>query len=143
MAITAKLQHLKITARKVRLVADLVRNKSVIDAEAILRFTSKKASLPMLKLLRSAMATVKNTYKQNPADFYVATLMVNDGPMQDRVFPRSRGRADKIQKRSSHITMILEPKRGTEKVEAAAKPEIKKTVKRSLKNRPSINSLKN
>lgn len=133
MAITAKLQHLKITARKVRLVADLVRNKSVNEAEAILRFTPKKASLPMLKLLRSAAATVKNTYKQDPADFYVARLMVNDGPMQERVFPRSRGRADKIQKRTSHITMILEAKTkartGKSKLETAGKEKASKKNK--------------
>jgi large subunit ribosomal protein L22 len=108
MAITAKLQGLKISARKVRMVADLVRYKTSGDAEAILRFTPKKASLPILKLLQSAMATVKNTYKLDPKDFFVAKLMVNDGQMSERVFPRSRGRADKLQKRTSHITMILE-----------------------------------
>jgi len=126
MAITAKLQGLKITARKVRLVADLVRYKSASEAEAILRFTTKKASLPMLKLLRSAMATVKNTYKLNPKDFFVATLMVNDGPMQERVFPRSRGRADKIQKRTSHITMILEETKN------AKAPKVKRSALKKI-----------
>ncbi len=129
MAITAKLQNLKITARKVRLVADLVRNKSVSEAEAILRFTPKKASLPMLKLLRSAMATVKNTYKADPVDYYVAKLLVNDGPMSERVFPRSRGRADKIAKRTSHITLVLETKAaGKIKEEIPAKKTAVKTV---------------
>lgn len=108
MAITVKLQQLKITARKVRMVADLVRYKTTGDAEAVLKFTAKKASLPLLKLLQSAMATAKNTYKLDPKNFYIAKLMVNDGPMSDRVFPRSRGRADKIQKRTAHITMVLE-----------------------------------
>jgi large subunit ribosomal protein L22 len=130
MEITAKLRHLKITARKVRLVADLVRNKSVNEAEAILRFTPKKACLPMLKLLRSAEATVKNTYKLDPADFYVAKLLVNDGPMSDRVFPRSRGRADKIQKKTSHITMVLDKKRGEEKKEVATIAPAKKAAKK-------------
>ena len=54
------------------------------------------------------MATVKNTYKLDPKDYYISKLMVNDGRMQERVFPRSRGRADKIQKRTSHITMELD-----------------------------------
>ncbi|MFA6376351.1 MAG: 50S ribosomal protein L22 [Candidatus Paceibacterota bacterium] len=121
MSITAKLQNLKITARKVRLVADLVRRKSVGEAEAILRFTTKKASLPMLKLLQSAQATAKNTYKLDPKNFYIAKLMVNDGPMQERVFPRSRGRADKIQKRTAHITMVLEEKVQSEKTSTASK----------------------
>jgi len=121
MSITAKLQNLKITARKVRLVADLVRRKSVTEAEAILRFTTKKASLPMLKLLQSAQATAKNTYKLDPKNFYIAKLMVNDGPMQERVFPRSRGRADKIQKRTAHITMVLEEKVQSEKIKKTDK----------------------
>jgi len=108
---------------------DLVRNKSVSEAEAILRFTPKKASLPMLKLLRSAMATVKNTYKADPVDYYVAKLLVNDGPMSERVFPRSRGRADKIAKRTSHITLVLETKAaGKIKEEIPAKKTAVKTV---------------
>jgi large subunit ribosomal protein L22 len=115
MAITVKLQKLKITARKVRMVADLVRYKTTEEAEAVLKFTAKKASSPMLKLLQSAMATAKNTYKLDPKNFYIARLMVNDGQMQERVFPRSRGRADKIQKRTSHITMVLEEKIKVEK----------------------------
>jgi len=131
MAITAKLQNLKITARKVRLVADLVRRKPVGEAEAILRFTTKKSSLPMLKLLQSALATVKNTYKLDPKNFYIAKLTVNDGPMQERVFPRSRGRADKIQKRTSHITMVLEEVKPAEKtvVAKSAKKEGRAKIK--------------
>jgi large subunit ribosomal protein L22 len=115
MAITVKLRNLKITARKVRMVADLVRYKSTTEAEAILRFTAKKASLPILKLLQSAMATAKNTYKLDPNNFYIDRLMVNDGPMSERVFPRSRGRADKLQKRTAHITIILKEKLKVEK----------------------------
>ncbi len=126
MVITAKLRNLKITARKVRLVANLVRNKSVSEAEAILRFTPKKASLPMLKLLQSAMASVKNTYKADPVDYYLAKLTVDDGPMSERVFPRSRGRADKISKRTSHITLVLDAK-------AAPKKAVETVAKRSKK----------
>jgi large subunit ribosomal protein L22 len=106
MAITAKLQGLKITARKVRLVADMIRRKPVIQAEAILRFTTKKASHPLLKLLQSAVANAKNQ-KLETADLVISKIMVNEGPMQERVFPRSRGRADRIQKKTSHITIEL------------------------------------
>lgn len=108
MATIAKLNNLKITARKVRLVADLIRNKPVPQAEAILRFTTKKASQPLLKLLRSAIANAKNSAKLEPADLFIAKILVNDGPMQERVFPRSRGRADRIQKRTAHVTLELE-----------------------------------
>jgi len=108
MAITAKLNNLKISARKVRLAADLIRKKPVIEAEAILRFTPKKASLPLLKLLRSAVANAKTQSNLEMQDLIIKTLLVNEGPMQERVFPRSRGRADKIQKKTSHITLVLE-----------------------------------
>ncbi len=133
MAITVKLQNLKITARKVRMVADLVRYKSAEQAEAILRFTTKKASLPLLKLLQSALATAKNTYKLDPKNFYIDRLMVNDGPMSERVFPRSRGRADKLQKRTSHITMTLEEsktaKAATKKMSVAKIGKVEKAKK--------------
>ncbi len=113
MAITVKLRQLKITARKTRMVAGLVRYKTVSQAEAVLRFTTKKAALPILKLLRSAMAAAKNTYHADPKNFYISRLTVSDGPMQKRIFPRSRGRADRIEKRTSHITMTLEEKKET------------------------------
>jgi len=87
MAITVKLQNLKITARKVRLVANLVRNKSVDEAEAILRFTSKKASLPMLKLLQSAKATVKNTYKKIPPITILQNFWLTMVQCQNEYFP--------------------------------------------------------
>jgi large subunit ribosomal protein L22 len=106
MAVTAKLQNLKITARKVRLVADLIRRKPVVEAEAILRFTTKKASLPLLKLLQSAVANAKNA-KIETDGLVILKIMVNEGAMQERVFPRSRGRADRIQKKTSHILIEL------------------------------------
>ncbi len=61
-----------------------------------------------MKLLRSAAAAAKNTYKFDPKNLYIAKLTVDGGPMQKRVFPRSRGRADHIEKRTSHITLVLE-----------------------------------
>jgi large subunit ribosomal protein L22 len=110
MAITVKLRQLKITARKTRMVADLVRYKTTAEAEAILSFTPNKASLPLLKLLRSGMAAAKNTHKLDPKDFYISKLTVDDGPMHKKVFPRSRGRADRIEKRTSHITLTIDKK---------------------------------
>ena len=84
----------------------MIRRKPVIQAEAILRFTTKKASHPLLKLLQSAVANAKNQ-KLETADLVISKIMVNEGPMQERVFPRSRGRADRIQKKTSHITIEL------------------------------------
>jgi large subunit ribosomal protein L22 len=121
MTITVKLRQLKIAARKVRLAADLIRYKSVTEAESILRFTPKKAAAPLLKLLQSAMAAAKNTHQSDPKDFFVAKITVDDGPMQKRVFPRSRGRADRIEKRTSHITLALDKKSQDEKSEIGEK----------------------
>ncbi len=124
MAITVKLRQLKIAERKTRMVADLVRYKTVEEAEAILSFTPKKASRPLLKLLRSAAATAKNTYKFDPKNLYIAKLTVDGGPMQKRVFPRSRGRADHIEKRTSHITLTLEE---NSKLQAPESKQIQKS----------------
>jgi len=129
MAITAKLNNLKISARKVRLAADLIRKKPVIEAEAILRFTPKKASLPLLKLLRSAVANAKTQSNLEMQDLIIKTLLVNEGPMQERVFPRSRGRADKIQKKTSHITLVLE---NAKLLSGTNIPDKKKNVKRKI-----------
>ncbi len=129
MAITAKLNNLKISARKVRLAADLIRKKPVIEAEAILRFTPKKASLPLLKLLRSAVANAKTQSNIEMQDLIIKTLLVNEGPMQERVFPRSRGRADKIQKKTSHITLVLE---NAKSLSGTNIPDKKKNVKRKI-----------
>ena len=119
MAITAKLQNLKITARKVRMVADMIRRKPVVEAEAILRFTTKKASLPLLKLLQSALANAKNA-KVETGDLMIIRIMVNEGAMQERVFPRSRGRADRIQKKTSHIFIELGSDAGNKKAAKGA-----------------------
>lgn len=129
MAVIAKLNNLKITARKVRLVADLIRRKPVVEAEAILRFTPKKASLPLLKLLQSATANAKTQSNLEPQDLIIKTLLVNEGPMQERVFPRSRGRADKIQKKTSHITLILENTKSLPQANIPNKKIPKKNVK--------------
>jgi large subunit ribosomal protein L22 len=125
--VTAKLQNLKITARKVRLVADMIRRKPVVEAEAILRFTTKKTSLPLLKLLQSALANAKNA-KIDTADLIITKIMVNEGAMQERVFPRSRGRADHIQKKTSHILIELGPDSNKEKAAIGAASSLKKTA---------------
>jgi large subunit ribosomal protein L22 len=126
MAVSAKIKYLKISPRKVRLVADLIRNKPVAQAETILKFTAKKASHSLSKLLASAVANAKNNFKLDPSGLYVAKITVDGGPMQKRTFPRSRGRADMIQKKTSHVTIVLDEK--GERTNKAAKAAVKKTV---------------
>ncbi len=108
MNIKAKLRYLHIAPRKVRLVADLIRGKSVDKAQGILNFTDKKASIPLLKLLKTAVANAKNNFQFNDINnFYISRLLVDEGPKYKRWRPRSRGMANEIQKKTSHISLVL------------------------------------
>lgn len=135
MAISAKVKYLRIAPRKMRMVADLIRNKPVGEARAILRFTARKASEPLLKLLDSSIANAKNNLKKDTANLYISEIFVDGGPMQKRTYPRSRGRADMIKKRSSHVTIVLKDKGEDmdavepEKTEAKKEAKDKKTKK--------------
>jgi len=108
MTVSAKLRNLHIAPRKVRLVADLIRGKKTEQASSILNFTTKGASLPILKLLKQAMANAKNNFQMDPANLFVFKITVDEGPKQKRWMPRARGQAYEIQKKTSHITLILE-----------------------------------
>ena len=109
MIAKAKLHYLKIAPRKVRLVADLIRGKKVEDAQNILNFTQKKASLHLLKLLNQAFS---NAINNNPGvkedNVLISRIFVDGGPVAKRRFPRARGKSDVIRKRTSHVTIILD-----------------------------------
>lgn len=104
----AVLKYARISSRKVEIVIDLIRGKSVNEAEAILMYTPKAASAYVLKLLRSATANAENNLNLNRDDLYVAEVFADQGPTIKRYRPRSQGRAFSILKRSSHITVILD-----------------------------------
>ncbi len=110
MTVVSKLKYLRISPRKVRLVADLIRKNDVREAEQVLRFTVKKAAQPMLKLLKTAIADAKNNFQLEEDNLYVSTVIVDEGPTYKRWRPRSRGMANPIKKRTSHITIILAEK---------------------------------
>ncbi len=129
MSITAKLRYLKISPRKVRLVADLIRKKNIEQAQALLSFTTKKAAKPVLKLLKSAAANAKNNFQLDELNLYISKIFVDEGPKMKRWKSRARGRVDQILKRSSHITIVLDEVKPTKgKKKKAAKP-IKYTKK--------------
>jgi large subunit ribosomal protein L22 len=138
MAFEVKLRHLKISPRKVRLVADMIRGKKIDEAQAILGFVVKKGSDPILKLLNSAVANVKNTGKKEITDLFISKITVDEGPISKRIMPRAKGRGDRIMKRSSHVTLVLDEKRNkktkkiikTETKKASEKKEIKKEKKK-------------
>jgi large subunit ribosomal protein L22 len=108
MQVSAKLRNLHIAPRKVRLVADMIRGKKVEQASSILNFTVKGASLPLFKLLKQAMANAKNNFQMDPNNFFIFKITVDEGPKQKRWMPRARGQAYEIQKKTSHITLVLE-----------------------------------
>lgn len=129
MLVSAKLSYLRISPRKARLVADLVRGKSVEQAQSILNFTIKRAANPILKLLNSAAANAKNNFQLDPKNMYVARIFVNEGATYKRVMPRSRGNANEIQKKTCHINLVLAEK--GEKVGMPVKDDLK--AKRPVK----------
>ena len=110
--INAQLNYLRIAPRKVRLVADLLRGLPVTSAESELRFITKRASLPISKLLNSAIANAKSNsaFHGTKDDLYIKTIKVDGGPVLKRSMPRARGRAFPIRKETSHITLILSSK---------------------------------
>ena len=113
--IKAKLSYLRIAPRKVRLVADLIRRKEVREAENILLFTQKKAAVPLLKLLKQAVANATNNLQLPEEGLFIKEILVDEGPALKRTLPRSRGRADVIRKKTSHIKIFLSQKGTKEK----------------------------
>ena len=103
----AKLSYARISSRKVRIVLDLIRNKPVGVAMGIIKNTPKAASEYLEKLLKSAMANAENNHNMDINKLYVAECYANQGPTLKRIRPRAQGRAFRILKRTSHITLVL------------------------------------
>ena len=106
----AKLSYARISSRKVKIVIDLIRNKSVGEALAILKFTPKAGAEIVEKLLNSAIANAQNNHNMDVDRLYVAEIYANQGPTLKRIMPRAQGRAFRIRKRTSHITVVLKEK---------------------------------
>ncbi|MBY7703529.1 50S ribosomal protein L22 [Vibrio harveyi] len=111
MEAKAKLSMIRISPRKVRLVADTIRNKPVANAIAILQNTNKDAVKPVLKLLNSAIANAVNNNGMDADKLFVKTIFVNEGPTLKRFRPRAHGRAYEILKRTSHIVIVVSDER--------------------------------
>jgi large subunit ribosomal protein L22 len=104
----AKARFVHVSASKARRVIDLVRGKSVSDALDILRWAPQAASEPVAKVIASAAANAQNNEGLDPATLVVATVYADEGPTAKRIRPRAQGRAFRIRKRTSHITVIVE-----------------------------------
>ncbi|GAB3217323.1 50S ribosomal protein L22 [Mycolicibacterium hippocampi] len=120
----AKARFVRVSASKARRVIDLVRGKSVEEALDILRWAPQSASDPVAKVIASAAANAQNNDGLDPATLVVATIHADEGPTAKRIRPRAQGRAFRIRKRTSHITVIVEsrpPRKGGDKASASSR----------------------
>ena len=107
MKIKAQNRFVRQSPYKVRRVLDLVRGLPVEEAEHVLRLTNRAASTPIVKTLQSAIANAEHNHALDPEDLVVAEAYADEGPTLRRFRPRARGRATRIDKRTSHITIVL------------------------------------
>ena len=110
MEAKAYLKYLRISPRKVQIVADLIRGKDVGTAMAILMQTPKAASEPLMKLLKSAVANAENNFSMDVEKLYVSEVFATGGPILKRMIPASKGRGYRINKRTSHVTLVVAEK---------------------------------
>ena len=106
----AVLRYARISPRKVNIVNDLIRNKNVSVARGILMNTPKAASALLIKLLDSAVANAENNFGMDADKLYISEIYANEGPTLKRIRPRAQGRAFRIRKRTSHITIVVKEK---------------------------------
>jgi len=142
MEFTAKLSNLRTAPRKARLVVDLVRGKTVPQAQSILLFTVNKTARPVLKLLNSAADSAKHNQQINAENLFISKITVDEGPKLKRWHPMSRGRAYPIIKRSCRIALVLSEIAPTEKKPTTISPKasldgkpVKTTVKKTVKKK--------
>ena len=107
MEARASLKYARISPRKVKIVMDLIRNQPAEKAMAILKFTPKAACEDLEKLLKSAMANAENNHNMDTSRLYVAECFVSPGPILKRIRAKDHGRAHRILKRTSHMTLVL------------------------------------
>ncbi|UDG81633.1 50S ribosomal protein L22 [Candidatus Profftia lariciata] len=103
----AKHRHARSSAQKIRLVANLIRGKNVSKALEVLAYTNKKAAGLVKKVLESAIANAEHNNGADIDDLKITKIFVDEGPSMKRIMPRAKGRADRILKRTSHITVVV------------------------------------
>lgn len=130
MKVDAKLNYLRISPRKVRLVADLIRGRKVSEAKGRLQFTTKRATKPVGKLLDSAIANAEHNFDLDRNNLYISKITVDQGPTLKRWRPRARGATNQIQKKTSHVTIVLEELEPGKEIKTGKKGKIKKVQKK-------------
>jgi len=107
LEVKAVLRYIRISSQKTRLVIDMIRGMDVSKAKVVLDFTPKKAAKIVKKVLSSAVANAIENHGMKKENLYISKIYVDQGPTLKRMKPRARGRADKIKKRTSHITIYI------------------------------------
>lgn len=107
--VKATAKYVRMAPRKVRMVVDLIRNKSVEQALEILQFSSRAAAEPVAKVVRSATANAENNNNLRASNLVIKAAYVDEGPTLKRIRPRAKGSASRINKRTSHITVVVAP----------------------------------
>jgi large subunit ribosomal protein L22 len=137
MQVKAQLNYLRIAPRKVRLIADLIRGKKVNEAKTLLDFSLKRGAKPLRKLLDSAIANARHNFQLDQNSLYISKITVDEGPKLKRWRARARGRAAEIQKKTSHITLVLEGEKRKEiEKPRERKPKIKAEKKEERELKP-------
>lgn len=148
MKVAAKLRYLRIAPRKVRLVTDLIRGKRVSEALTLLEFLPKRAAPVLVKLLKQAIANASHNFQLSESNLYISKVFVDEGPKLKRWRPRARGQASEIQKKTSHVTLVLnEIEKKPKGVKKIKKVEEAKKIKRvpkakKPKLRPELETIK-
>lgn len=129
MEIRAELNYLRMSPRKVRLVANLVRGMNTSRAEVELRHLPKRSSVPLLKLLRSAISNAKHNFQLDGSGLFIKDIKVNQGPVLKRFRARAFGRASEIKKKSSHVILLLGTKTEGELSVKSVKQKVKPMIR--------------
>ena len=109
--VRATAKYVRMAPRKVRMVVDQIRNKSVEQALEVLQFSTRAAAEPVAKVVRSAVANAENNNNLRAENLVIAAAYVDEGPTLKRIRPRAKGSASRINKRTSHITVIVAPRK--------------------------------
>jgi len=107
----AVLKYARISSRKVKIVLDLIKDKGIEDAYGIVKHTPKSASEILLKLIKSAEANATNNNGLNRDELFISEAFAGQGPTLKRIMPRAQGRANRIRKRTSHVTVVLKERK--------------------------------
>ena len=142
MQTTAKLRHLRQSPRKVRLVADLIRGLEVGHALDELKFVKKRSTAPLIKLINSAVANAEHNHKLKKENLFIKEIRVDQGPILKRWRPRAFGRAGAIQKKTSHISLVLAEIKPTGKEGGKKYDKVKKQKDKQVKVVKSLDEIK-